>query len=169
MDLQDDALMSAEQRTYLGSSGESRNRAPITRRSNEVENTSYMIGGLRNQQNSDNANSRMDGQSRQSFGRQSNLVYNNDTSGVTYYDASTRDPRDTDSEYYATESEDSSRLMSLPNSPRRGSLLPYTRVPGKSLLIYICNFHVLSHLLLIYICKLHWNLNTMFVCQVNSF
>ena len=30
---------------------------------------------------------------------------------------------------------------------------------GKSLLIYICNFHVLSHLLLIYICKLHWNLN----------
>ena len=38
---------------------------------------------------------------------------------------------------------------------------------GNSLLIYICNFHVLSHLLLIYICKLHWNLNTMFVCQVN--
>ena len=27
---------------------------------------------------------------------------------------------------------------------------------GKLLLIYICNFHVLSHLLLIYICKLHW-------------
>ena len=27
---------------------------------------------------------------------------------------------------------------------------------GKFLLIYICNFHVLSHLLLIYICKLHW-------------
>ena len=23
-------------------------------------------------------------------------------------------------------------------------------------MIYICNFHVLSHLLLIYICKLHW-------------
>ena len=35
--------------------------------------------------------------------------------------------------------------------------------------IYMCNFHVLSHLLLIYICKLHWNLNTMFVCQVNYF
>ena len=34
---------------------------------------------------------------------------------------------------------------------------------GHFLLIYICNFHVLSHLLLIYICKLHWNLNTMFV------
>jgi hypothetical protein len=24
-------------------------------------------------------------------------------------------------------------------------------------MIFICNFHVLSHLLLIYICKLHWN------------
>ena len=29
---------------------------------------------------------------------------------------------------------------------------------GNLLLIYICNFHVLSNLLLIYICKLHWNL-----------
>ena len=28
----------------------------------------------------------------------------------------------------------------------------------KLLLIYIWNFHFLSHLLLIYICKLHWNL-----------
>ena len=28
---------------------------------------------------------------------------------------------------------------------------------GNFLLIYICNFHVLSNLLLIYICKLHWN------------
>jgi hypothetical protein len=28
---------------------------------------------------------------------------------------------------------------------------------GKLLLTYICNFHVLSHLLFIYICKLHWN------------
>ena len=37
---------------------------------------------------------------------------------------------------------------------------------GKFLLIFICNFHVLSSLLLIYMCKLHWNLNTMFVCQV---
>ena len=44
-----------------------------------------------------------------------------------------------------------------------------SRIPGKWLLIYICNFHVLSDLLLIYMCKLHWNLNTMFVCQVNSF
>jgi hypothetical protein len=33
----------------------------------------------------------------------------------------------------------------------------------------VCNFHVLSHLLLIYICKLHWNLNTMFLCQVIFF
>ena len=35
-------------------------------------------------------------------------------------------------------------------------------------MIYICNFHILSHLLLIYICKLHWNhwnFNTMFVYQ----
>ena len=40
---------------------------------------------------------------------------------------------------------------------------------GKLLMICICNFHVLSNLLLIYICKLHWNLNTMFVCQVNYF
>ena len=40
---------------------------------------------------------------------------------------------------------------------------------GKLLLIYICNFHVLSHLLLIYICKLHWNLDMIFVCQVNYF
>ena len=29
---------------------------------------------------------------------------------------------------------------------------------GNFLLIYICNFHVLSHLLLIYICKLHWDI-----------
>ena len=40
---------------------------------------------------------------------------------------------------------------------------------GKLLLFYIYSFHVLIHLLLIYICKLHWNLNTMFVCQVNYF
>ena len=32
---------------------------------------------------------------------------------------------------------------------------------GKLLMIYICNFHVLSDLLLIYICKLHWNSNTL--------
>jgi hypothetical protein len=42
-------------------------------------------------------------------------------------------------------------------------------VIGKLLRIYICNFHILSHLLLIYIRKLHWNLNTIFVCQVNYF
>ena len=28
---------------------------------------------------------------------------------------------------------------------------------GNFLLIYVCNFHVLNHLLFIYICKLHWN------------
>ena len=33
-------------------------------------------------------------------------------------------------------------------------------VQGNFLLIYICNFHVLSHLLLIYICKLLWNFLT---------
>ena len=42
-------------------------------------------------------------------------------------------------------------------------------VCGKLHLIYIWNFHVLNYLLLIYICKLHWNLNTMFVCQVIFF
>ena len=31
-----------------------------------------------------------------------------------------------------------------------------TITEGKLLLIYMCNFHVLSRLLLIYICKLHW-------------
>ena len=46
---------------------------------------------------------------------------------------------------------------------------PWGLGSGKFLLIYIWNFHVLSHLLLIYICKLHWNLNTMFVCQVIYF
>ena len=46
---------------------------------------------------------------------------------------------------------------------------PVSDNAGNSLLIYICNFHVLSNLLLIYICKLHWNLNTMFVCQVIPF
>jgi hypothetical protein len=30
---------------------------------------------------------------------------------------------------------------------------------GNFLLIYVCNFHVLSHLLLIYVCKLHLNLH----------
>ena len=32
----------------------------------------------------------------------------------------------------------------------------WSRIPGKLLMIIICNFHVLSHLLFIYICKLHW-------------
>ena len=37
------------------------------------------------------------------------------------------------------------------------SLVNSGRMKVIFLLIYICNFHVLSHLLLIYICKLHWN------------
>jgi Anaphase-promoting complex, subunit 10 (APC10) len=32
----------------------------------------------------------------------------------------------------------------------------YMQYYGSFLLIYICNFHVLSHFLLIYIYKLHW-------------
>ena len=50
------------------------------------------------------------------------------------------------------------------DSPIDGSRITYFprrdaefRTNGNFLLIYICNFHVLSHLLLIYICKLHWN------------
>jgi hypothetical protein len=67
---------------------------------------------------------------------------------------------------------DRTSLTAFGASPQ--SLLCYvdpwqvTIIEGYFLLIYICNFHVLSHFLLIYICKLHWNLNTIFVCQVNS-
>ena len=39
-----------------------------------------------------------------------------------------------------------------------GSNLADWRSQVHFLMGYICNFHVLSHLLLIYICKLHWNL-----------
>ena len=39
----------------------------------------------------------------------------------------------------------------------KNELMKITNELGNLLLIYICNFHVLSHLLLIYICKLHWN------------
>jgi hypothetical protein len=62
-------------------------------------------------------------------------------------------------------SENISSLVALRHRP----YLIRSLAPGKFLLIYVCNFRVLSHLLLIYICKLHWNLNTMFVCQVNFF
>ena len=51
----------------------------------------------------------------------------------------------------------------------RGNKILGRILRGNFLLIYKCNFHVLSNLLLIYICKLHWNLNTMFVYQVNHF
>ena len=36
------------------------------------------------------------------------------------------------------------------------------------LIIYICNFHVLSHLLLIYICKLHWIIRCSYVRYITS-
>ena len=42
----------------------------------------------------------------------------------------------------------------LDDTHLRPKTLPYPG--GKFLLIYICNFHVLSNLVLIYICKLHW-------------
>ena len=35
--------------------------------------------------------------------------------------------------------------------------------PGKFLLIFICNFHALSHLLMIYMCKLHWSLKRKYI------
>ena len=34
----------------------------------------------------------------------------------------------------------------------------YKEDEGKLILIYMCNFHVLTHLLLIYICKFHWKI-----------
>ena len=40
---------------------------------------------------------------------------------------------------------------------------------GKLLLIYICNFHVLSHLLLIYMCKLHWNRRFITEAELEAF
>ena len=36
--------------------------------------------------------------------------------------------------------------------------------PGKLLLIYVFNFHVLNHFLLIHICKLHWNFKRKLAC-----
>jgi hypothetical protein len=41
------------------------------------------------------------------------------------------------------------------------SLTSFSYLEGNFLLIYIFNFHVLSHLLLIYICKLHWNFDNL--------
>ena len=50
-------------------------------------------------------------------------------------------------------------FLRLPN--RRCVVLAVGKIrqslSGKTFMIYICNFHVLSHLLLVYICKLHWN------------
>ena len=41
------------------------------------------------------------------------------------------------------------------------NLTSFSYLEGNFLLIYIFNFHVLSHLLLIYICKLHWNFDNL--------
>ena len=61
------------------------------------------------------------------------------------------------------------RLISQRLGLDLGQFVEYIHETVHFLLIYIWNFHVLNHLLLIYICKLHWNLNTMFVCQVIFF
>ena len=50
-------------------------------------------------------------------------------------------------------------LTQIVSSPGKKSVYSDFLDQGKSLLIYIWNFHVLSNLLLIYICKLHWNIN----------
>jgi hypothetical protein len=49
------------------------------------------------------------------------------------------------------------RLVSVDSFDRRWLRKSLVFLAGESLLIYICNFHVLSHLLLNYMCKLHWN------------
>ena len=59
-------------------------------------------------------------------------------------------------------------LMNLSKLRANPSLYTYPLPEGKSLMIYICNFHVLSHLLLIYICKLHWNFNTFFPEEIKQ-
>ena len=48
--------------------------------------------------------------------------------------------------------------------PRQSEQGPL-QLDGKLLMIYICIFHVLNHLLLIYICKLHWNLGVFALCE----
>ena len=68
---------------------------------------------------------------------------------------------------YGEKSDDSIRAWWFERLRTHG--IVRANLDGKLLLIYVCDFHVLNHLLLIYICKLHWNLNTMFVCQVISF
>ena len=52
----------------------------------------------------------------------------------------------------------SDRAFNIMYSNRKRNL-PSEFIEGNFLLIYICNFHVLSNLLLIYIYKLHWNLS----------
>ena len=62
-----------------------------------------------------------------------------------------------------TEIDSKEELLKTPSSKtplqnEHGRVVPDSSpLSGKLLLIYICNLHVLSHLLLIYIFKLHWN------------
>ena len=43
--------------------------------------------------------------------------------------------------------------------PIKIDIIPTVPAVGNFLLIYICNFQVLSDLLIIYTCKLHWKLH----------
>ena len=52
---------------------------------------------------------------------------------------------------------DKKRNTTASSSSFLDGMMPEYDLSGKLLLIYICNFHVLSYLLFIYTCKLHWN------------
>jgi membrane-bound metal-dependent hydrolase YbcI (DUF457 family) len=55
--------------------------------------------------------------------------------------------------------------------PKKNCSIGRVRFPrwiGKLLLIYTCNFYVLSHFLLIYICKLHWNFIVLYAVEMTS-
>jgi hypothetical protein len=87
-------------------------RPPLPRRTQEVENTSLIIG------NKDQGNDSMSQNQRSSrFGRLNNQIYNNDRENAgTYYDNSVR----------RTNSDDTENEPNI-SSPRRGSTLRYTR------------------------------------------
>ena len=89
-------------------------RPPLPRRTQEVENTSLIIG------NKDQGNDSISQNQRSSrFGRLNNQIYNNDRENAgTYYDNSIRRTHSED-----TENEPSNNI----SSPRRGSILRYTR------------------------------------------
>ena len=59
------------------------------------------------------------------------------------------------------------RIESI-NSSNNFKLYALGNREGKFLMIFICNFHLLSHLLLIYICKLHWMCEADDVCGIAS-